>query len=87
MAKPKPRDGSTLEGIIIHHENQLEYYKKKNKEFRNMPIWAKVGQSKTIYVPEVLKYRQKIKFHTQAINTLKEVMNNERIPKATESTT
>ena len=77
----------TMEDLIKYHQNQLEYNRRKNKEFRNMPIWAKVGQSKTIYVPKVVSYRQKIKFHTQAIKTLKEVMNNERIPKATESTT
>ena len=63
-----------IEDIIKYHINQLEYNQRKNKEYRNMPIWAKMDDSKTIYIPRVLKYRKAIKFHTEAIKALKELI-------------
>lgn len=63
----------TLQDVIKYHESKVEYNKRMNKMFRSMDKWQKQAQYKDVYVQGVRKYRERIKWHTEAIKVLKGV--------------
>jgi len=74
MAKPKPRDGSTLKGIIAYHEQKLEWNETELEVFHNISDELKNGQNKDVYDKMVSKHEKAIEFHKEAIKTLKDVV-------------
>jgi len=68
------RNGQELNKILLYHQNKLKYFQDVKKQFKNTDNTLKIGRYKGFYDKTVRMYRQKIKFHTEAVNTLNEVM-------------
>ena len=61
-----------IQEIIGYHQNKLDFNTEKNIVLRSIDNSMKTGSYKPTYDKLVRKYRERIKFHQSAIDTLKE---------------